>query len=661
MKKSRDDGCSPDCTYRGLYDGAQASLLSMTSKHAQNLQRVQKMRSSVIKLMKSNHPKLFSDLENELGDQFRNVDDRLLIAALEQLLIRTHTPTVDMSQLRVALEKHGFALPEEDDVESWAVIIAAQQPSPANVEPPHVPPLVSDVSVHRDTRFPDMVGGPRPLVVTSPSQDSLPEGADAFFHTQERHLHNDYDYDSTGPAGAADSAAVGGDVSTETDDVAVGDGAVGGGLSFPEFDMPDEPFTPASEPEPEPEPDTDDASAGGGVDDLLDMFDEPTPPLIPQPSADSTVSGLVDDFADMFDDTSTPPLVPASVSPPDTALPHTNGTRTPVSVMERDTHGPLLDLFGDITPASVSAGTLSGEASPSVPAPSTLTTATPALDTHKRDEQLPVSLLIHTSTAPAATAPVRPMLGVPQRNSNSGRAARAGAKRSSTMSATKPAGPVPPPEMTAGEKREINALLVLPRPVFLSDIANILGDQRAEQWFHHTKSNRDSGLRFLTAKARWKDGPLIITTPEAKSPLQVADTSGWSEMLMTYRGTHLYAAAQLMKHLGTSIVSLHVDTHAFGMRVQQNSSVYAIVVGVGDDYRQESPTRHQVDGLVLKFIKNRMTHIDILTTSGQKKVFDALLAAVAEDLPGWNPSIPIRVGFSHLVGTTTPLTEVFQP
>lgn len=78
----KHQGCGPECTYRGLYEGTQASLVDMARRQTEALRRVGRLRSAIVLLLKRHFPQAFSQAEANIGGRLSETDDEVLLAYL---------------------------------------------------------------------------------------------------------------------------------------------------------------------------------------------------------------------------------------------------------------------------------------------------------------------------------------------------------------------------------------------------------------------------------------------------------------------------------------------------------------------------------------------------------------------------------------------------
>ena len=127
-------GCAPDCTYRGLYEGTQASLADMARRQTEALRRVGRLRSAIVLLLKRHFPLAFSQAETNLGSRLSETDDEVLLAYLTGFV--GNNPSGSSEQHILLLRKVAGLKAElallgihlvGDDPQSWAENIRTWQ------------------------------------------------------------------------------------------------------------------------------------------------------------------------------------------------------------------------------------------------------------------------------------------------------------------------------------------------------------------------------------------------------------------------------------------------------------------------------------------------------------------------------------------------------
>lgn len=133
--------CGPECGYRRLYEGSQASLNAMVATQTQTFARVAALRDGVLHVLKSVYPARYTEAEERIGQRLSVVDDRVLLAFLESFVRAGARPApsapTGVAALRTALEGAGFTLPAGDDLAQWAA--AVRRPVPATATSPTPP------------------------------------------------------------------------------------------------------------------------------------------------------------------------------------------------------------------------------------------------------------------------------------------------------------------------------------------------------------------------------------------------------------------------------------------------------------------------------------------------------------------------------------------
>lgn len=119
--------CDNNCSYRGLYHGAQASLTDMAARHAATAGRVGRLRSNLIQILKVHAPRRFALIEKELGFRMSDADDITLLSVAQNIL-QMEAVEDDLTDVAAAIAAAGFPTPTSTDP---ADLIAALQTSRA--------------------------------------------------------------------------------------------------------------------------------------------------------------------------------------------------------------------------------------------------------------------------------------------------------------------------------------------------------------------------------------------------------------------------------------------------------------------------------------------------------------------------------------------------
>lgn len=123
--------CGPDCRYRSLYEGTQASLTDMANHQAQALSRVGRLRTGMLTILRRNFSVEFQEAEAALGHRLNKTDDELFLAYVGAILVSSQSndtiPAKGLDVLRSALKDAGIDVPIGTDLTSWAESIKAHK------------------------------------------------------------------------------------------------------------------------------------------------------------------------------------------------------------------------------------------------------------------------------------------------------------------------------------------------------------------------------------------------------------------------------------------------------------------------------------------------------------------------------------------------------
>lgn len=134
------------CRYKQLYEGSQASLSDMASRHSAALGRVSLVRAGLLKSLKTGYPQQVAQTERSLGRKIDGEPDEVLLALLTGLLstvvpvgLPSRRPT-GLDELRSALEGAGYLVGATDDLAAWAqAVTAAPKRSSSHEQAPPTP------------------------------------------------------------------------------------------------------------------------------------------------------------------------------------------------------------------------------------------------------------------------------------------------------------------------------------------------------------------------------------------------------------------------------------------------------------------------------------------------------------------------------------------
>lgn len=126
--------CSPSCPYRSKYESTQASLANLNVSHQKTLNRVIFLRTAIIHLLEKHFPTQTQAAQVDSGIRLVDGNDEFIVSSLQVMLTRalnTRHEASSTENLRKALALKGIAVPNGDNLDSWAeAIMSSPSPSP---------------------------------------------------------------------------------------------------------------------------------------------------------------------------------------------------------------------------------------------------------------------------------------------------------------------------------------------------------------------------------------------------------------------------------------------------------------------------------------------------------------------------------------------------
>lgn len=564
-----DNVCGPDCRYRALYEGSQATLRDMASHQADALGRHGRLKQAVVDTLKAEAPGAFQEAELRIGGRLQSADDPTVIAYLRYLTHRLGTDGSGRGQveLRQVLERAGFVLPETGDLSAWAETIERQRIAGA------------EVASTREAERPEN----RPVPVAAPT------AVDGGRVEVRRTL-----------AGIAPTMATAG-VATA---VANGGGETGEGLSSDRTTSRSEMSGGYAGPRSGGEP---------VLENLAGLFADSGPMTSePQETDDDNIS-VPQDQQDQQGQQEQQGQQPGSDDE-----------------MEEDEN-----RTGEAFEESLDDENRTGEDEHDDAEPETVRAVSAPRARKGRSNQSPLRPTLFPTTA-------KPK-------------GRRGGARTSRVSALPPdPGPydvppegdlVVPVDLDAATRAQLEALVVLGRPIFTSDLAAAIGDTDAvAAWEQHELSSGGSQVRFIFSKPRYRlRGSLVI--PHGAELRAVADENDrhgwWSECRKRFRGRALYELAVLLHRVGDQIVAHRIEQNALLLRLRQPRGTVGVVVAPGDALAPGEPVRQAVAANIEELLREPLEVLVVLTTAGGG--LGPLVEAIEQEAKArsWQPTCPV--------------------
>lgn len=618
--------CGPDCTYRDLYAGAQATLTEMAASQARALATAARLRENVINALRASMPRSFRDLEAQIKVRVADVDDDTLLTCVTYLIDQAVAGGIDQGNwpgreaLRVALTDLGIDASHDDPVE-WADAVsrwAAAQRAAATA-----------------AVLPQMQRNPR-------TGRSLAEAAAELERSRGRSL----------AAVAAMRGDLGRTPTTAAEPApASGPTTAPGSWMHPEPLVPvaAEPVTsppPAASPEPEaapapvasPEPAESPAPAATAPDPALAPVASPAPVSSPEPDSRDELGGPWD-----------------TDEPGDWLNEDLDGGDTPGELADEtfldnvDDDG-WDDEFLDWAPPG--QGTLVESDDPE-PEPQTSPAPAPAA---KPEPTAPMALGPAPTPASAptpVTAAAGPAANTPAQAGQDGPVVKAQfrpdlfgggnlskpparKKRSPRVRATPPTADLDVPanvvsgELDQSTRAALDAAVAIPRPVFIADLIETFGDDAVENW--QEEHRRDgSVVRFLPAKARHRArGSLVVPVSHLRNAAGEFGRGVWAECMQVHTGARLFELGVVLHAFQDQVVTHQVHTHGNTVQlvVRQPRGACGAVVLCAGDISEGSAAADALLGDVEALAAQPMSLIVVSSTSDP--VFDDMCRLITD-------------------------------
>ena len=246
-------------------------------------------------------------------------------------------------------------------------------------------------------------------------------------------------------------------------------------------------------------------------------------------------------------------------------------------------------------------------------------------------------------------SPMKPQLFPAEPKSRRGKAKKRAV--TATASAPGPRGADVPQagngDGTAGLDQDIHdkflAQVILPHPVFTSDLAELAGsDDVVQTWEQACRDDRDSPVRFIPPKARHRArGALVLPYSFARQAASEFKRTWWAACLDRYRGARLYELGVLLHRVGPTVLSFELGEHHMLLRCNQPRGMVGIVVIFDADLARSSDTRESLVKGVEQLLDNPLTMLAVLTTNHD--ALEPAISAVEEEARerGWKPPFPV--------------------
>jgi hypothetical protein len=671
MSSRQDDHrtCGPECPYRGLYEGSQASLADMARRQAEALRRVGRLRSALVLTLKRHFPDKFARAESGLGGRLSDADDEILLAYLAAFLGASPLDnqlqsSAGLHALRDALTVKGFRL-EGDDPSQWARQILTQVTAA---------PTVATASAPSNQTAPNppaaQPNGPSPQTAPISGQNGSTTGAEPARrgNTSDNippslgHLFPQ-DEPSSGLADLFLDTASNTSATTQVTPTAQEDGGTSsshapllGDLFLPHppgshrqdlsgrwSPSPLLPVNPKSDPEPSVRPsvtrDTEQRASRPETTQQGDVGDDDQVMIVTGMSNDAdndtTAAQLKEETAGQ------------DVKPVGSSSEHQLGE------MPVDGQG-WADPVAPKKSGNVSARGLGGAVPeldsdrPGVTTATTATTSDPGSASAARPSEDTAPPSTTASVGPGYEQPLRPELFTPTRSPKTirrtARTVRQRADRPDPMLLDIPVEQGPEPELTEDLLKRLADVTMLARPVFTSDLIAVAGSaDLVSVWEGQLRADpANSPVRFLAAKGRHRLRGSLVVPVARNSSERAGRPDWWADCVERYRGARLYELGVLLHRIGDEVVSSQFEEHGVLLRLNTSRGIVGVVVlfeaVVGEDSSSQIMER-----MLTQLLGERCSLVAVLTTSAEASAVSGLGEAIGRLAvsKGWRPQFPV--------------------
>ncbi len=667
MAQRHDDhrSCGPECPYRGLYEGSQASLADMARRQADALRRVGRFRNALVLTLKRHFPDKFARAESGLGGRLSDADDEVLLAYLAAFLGASPLDnqlqaSAGLHELRSALAARGIVV-HGDDLAGWAQQIKAQPPS---------------VSVTGPSPSPTGASPKQPLGAVIPAMP-LPANASALAPVQP-----EVDRPEATPKSELDAgtglADLFGDRPNQLPQ-SLGDlfetpvspqGATGGGVGSPvptpllgdlflnpptaglHHDqagrwspsplIPRNEHRPGTRPdEPAPDPFNDMSSSSDSWGD--DGYPAEDPSIDGYAGAVPAGSGSTEDS--LADDPGSGRSADDSI---EVSAAESAGSATNSAFDEPESAQGWLD------PHEQTNASMKGQSARYPVFPSRdegidlLENNTAGGDEPPRTAPTPVAPVMPPAGGPGYELPLRPELFTAPKPAKTTRRAqrnvRQRAERPDPTLLDIPVDQGPVREIPEEVRDRLTDAALLPRPMFTSDLVAIAGNAEAvSTWESDLRAEpANSPVRFLAAKGRHRLRGSLVVPVQRNAQEKGTRPNWWADCVERYRGSRLYELGVLLHRIGDEVVSAQFDDHGALLRLNSARGIVGVAV-VFENVQSDPSAAGAVENMLSQLLGERCSLVAVLTTSGENTAVTCLGDAIGRLAvsKGWRAQFPV--------------------
>lgn len=205
-------------------------------------------------------------------------------------------------------------------------------------------------------------------------------------------------------------------------------------------------------------------------------------------------------------------------------------------------------------------------------------------------------------------------------------------------------------------REQLMASIAVPRPVFTSDLAAIVGsDDLVSAWRDELQTG-DLTVRFVLPKPRHRArGSLVIPQTALAGADSSFSRSHWARCMESYRGARIYELGVFFHRFVEQVISFESDGEVVAVRMSLQNGLTGALMVAGQDLADGGATRSRIIETLERFIQDRLVHVAVLVLNAEQ--FETVRAAITEEaaLRNWVAAMPVTLSRSweYVDGTGT--------
>jgi len=662
--QNNNSGCGPDCTYRGLYEGTQASLSDMARRQADALRRVGRLRGAIVILLKRHFPKAFAQAENSLGGRLSDVDDEILLAYLAGFIgdkpdgsdEKLFTTLKQVNDLKISLLNIGLNV-QGNDPSLWIEVIKSGNPVSNNSELdilPSITPTTLNQAENRKKLVTDF-----PYLSSSTSSEKKTEQSDfildsaitqpqtgqidsentpftnnlgSLFEKDASEL-NEEGIRSIGAEQGIEKLFLSEESNGQLGDLFLESKTQNSNLA----DIFNEPF---------------EKKIFNLVGDIANIETENQYTNSNENIINEKNETTVSDYKKAVETSKVSPEIESALDAEyskniDDNISVNTIQSSNQETQENDTTDQITEneeiietsqvelnsidvLDKDVSDTKISNGIFQGQSA------------------NKYKEKSNPTITNTNASSHGLAQPLRPQLFTPPKVQKT---TRRGSK-TIVSRAERPDLQILDVPLDADASvtisDDINSMLIEAcnshRPVFTSDLVTLSGSaQIVATWESNLRADpTKSPLRFLAAKGRHRHRGSLIVPVSIEKNQKNGKNGWWSDCVDTYRGSRLYELAVILHRVGGEVVSANFGEKTALLRLSSSRGLVGVVI-VFDSKVNDELNRNSINERITMLLGERLTLIAVLTAAGESIALSNLISTVASlaESGNWSSSFPI--------------------